>query len=67
MLIQDKINNLQIFPIVGFRASLQIKCFNKWRKYKCIIKDLIEILVFRNRRYIFKNKQQKIVKLFKMY
>jgi len=29
--------DLQIFPIVGFLASLQIKCFIKWKNSKCII------------------------------
>ncbi|KAG4094391.1 hypothetical protein H8356DRAFT_1333391 [Neocallimastix lanati (nom. inval.)] len=33
--------DLQVFSIAGFCASLQIKCFCKWRNSKCIIKDLI--------------------------
>ena len=33
--------DLQVFPIAGFCASFQIKCFRKWRNSKCIIKDLI--------------------------
>jgi len=31
--------DLQVFPMAGFCASFQIKCFCKWRNSKCIIKD----------------------------
>jgi len=38
--------DLQVFPMAGFCASFQIKCFCKWRNSKCIIKDLINHIPF---------------------
>jgi len=34
----------QYFLIAGFCASFHIKCFCKWRNFKCIIKDLINYI-----------------------
>jgi len=35
---------LKIPPIAGTCAALQVKCFVKWRKSNCIIKDLIKFI-----------------------
>jgi len=36
--------DLEIPPIAGTCAALQVKCFVKWRKSNCIIKDLIKFI-----------------------
>ncbi|OUM66093.1 hypothetical protein PIROE2DRAFT_6805 [Piromyces sp. E2] len=36
--------DLEIPPIAGTCAPLQVKCFVKWRKSNCIIKDLIKYI-----------------------
>ena len=37
--------DLEIPPIAGTCAALQVKCFVKWRKSNCIIKDLIKFIL----------------------